>query len=133
MYIKASDAAYCLLWVDPPAGDTADEYDISADNVPETASGDYKYFAYTCYLGGGWHGNIGFVLDGGIQQNDKMCQGDPTSVNLWEEPVIASRRSYRGMLWLRDTNDNSAKAVDASNDDIYYSHGIKRCHGDVWA
>ncbi len=30
VYIKASDAAYCLLWVDPPSGHTAGEYDISA-------------------------------------------------------------------------------------------------------
>jgi Tfp pilus assembly protein PilV len=125
VYIKASDAAYCLLWVDPPEGSSGDDYDISSDVVPETATGDYKYFEYTCYLGGGWHGNIGFVLAGGIQQSDKICQGDPTSDESSEEPVIAIRRSYRGMLWLRDTVDPTKVATNASGDGIYYSHGIK--------
>jgi type II secretory pathway pseudopilin PulG len=104
--VLASNAAYCQRWV--PEGGTL-------DSPPLTANGDYSYYHYTCYLGGGWHGNIGFVKDGGLLQREKVCQGDPTSLNAWEQPVIALRRAYRGML--KQTN------VDGSN--RYYSHGIK--------
>jgi Tfp pilus assembly protein PilV len=88
IYVISSDAAHCQRWV--PTGTMA--------NPPTTASGDYEYYNYTCYLGGGWYGNIGFLKDGGIQQSDKVCQGDPTSLNAWESTVIALRRAYRGMV-----------------------------------
>jgi type II secretory pathway pseudopilin PulG len=104
-YIIPSDAAHCERWV--PSGTLA--------NPPATASGDYEYYNYTCYLGGGWHGNIGFLIaPGGIKQTDKVCQGDPTSFNAWEEPVIALRRAYRGMLSWTDSGQT-----------FYESHGIK--------
>ncbi len=88
-YLIASNAAHCARFV--TEGTLA--------NPPTTRSGDYEYYHYTCYIGGGWHGNIGFVTaPGAIQQTDKVCQGDPTSGNVWEQPVIALRRAYRGML-----------------------------------
>jgi len=104
IYVIASDAAYCQRVV--PSG--------SLSSPPTTASGDYEYYNYTCYLGGGWHGNIGFVTAGGLGLTDKVCQGDPTSLNAWEEPVIAMRRAYRGMLH-----------QDSGGETLYYSHGIK--------
>lgn len=104
IHVIAADAAHCERWV--PSGTLA--------NPPATATGDYLYYNYTCYLGGGWHGNIGFVTAGGLQQRDKVCQGDPTALDAWDQPVIALRRAYRGML---------SKVQGATT--RYYSHGIK--------
>jgi Tfp pilus assembly protein PilV len=104
-YVIASDAAHCQRWV--PSG--------TLTSPPTTATGSYRYFNYTCYLGGGWHGNLGFVTaPNSLLQTDKICQGDPTSLNAWEEPVIALRRAYRGML-----------TRTVGNVVYYESHGIK--------
>lgn len=104
-YLIASNAAHCVRYV--TEGTLA--------NPPQTQTGDYAYYHYTCYIGGGWHGNIGFVTaPGAIQQTDKVCQGDPTSANVWEQPVIALRRAYRGMLTPKVGFDGN-----------YESHGIK--------
>lgn len=102
--VVAADAAHCQRWV--PTGTLA--------NPPSTATGNYRYYNYTCYLGGGWHGNIGFVTTAGLRQRDKVCQGDPTSTNTWEQPVIALRRAYRGMIYTTDGEEIK-----------YRSHGIK--------
>lgn len=102
--VLASNAGYCQRWV--PGG--------TLENPPTTPNGSYSYYYYTCYLGGGWHGNIGFVKDTGLLQTDKVCQGDPTSFNAWEQPVIALRRAYRGML-----------TKTYNNTTYYYSHGIR--------
>ena len=105
-YVIASDAAHCQRYV--PTGSTL-------ALPPETTNGDYQYYNYRCYIGGGWHGNLGFVTaPGAIQLTDKVCQGDPTAINAWEEPVIALRRSYRGMI------QRTIAGVTR-----YYSHGIK--------
>ena len=103
--VLASDAAYCARWV--PEGN-------SLSDPPSTASGDYDYYHYTCYLGGGWHGNIGFVTSSGLQLTDKVCQGDPTAFDSWEQPVIAMRRAYRGMI---------SKQVSGTTK--YFSHGVR--------
>ena len=101
--VLPSDSGHCQRWVD----------DGSLSSPPTTANGNYQYFNYTCFFGGGWHGNIGFVTTLGLTQNDKVCQGDPVSMNSWELPVIALRRSFRGML-------NQVSGGDVK----YYSHGI---------
>ena len=103
--VLASDAAHCSRWV--PEGNTL-------SSPPTTPSGDYAYYHYTCYLGGGWHGNIGFVTTAGLQLTDKVCQGDPTAFDEWARPVISLRRAYRGMI---------SKQVAGTT--RYYSHGIK--------
>jgi hypothetical protein len=102
--LLASDAAFCKRWV--PEG--------TLSNPPATPSGDYEYYHYTCYLGGGWHGNLGFVTRRGISLSDKVCQGDPTAFDSWKRPVIALRRAYRGML---------SRQVNGATK--YYSHGIR--------
>ena len=86
-------------------------------SVLSTANGDYDYFEYRCYVGGGWHGNIGILLAGGVAQNDKVCLGDPVSTNGWEEPEISIRRSYRGMLY---------KIVGGSRETFVDSEGVTR-------
>jgi prepilin-type N-terminal cleavage/methylation domain-containing protein len=126
VYVKASDAAYCHRYYhnqqDQAVDVTADTTDAEA-----TASGDYKYFYYTCYLGGGWHGNIGILLSGGIQQTDKICQGDPTSADDYADPVISARRVYRGMLYKIDNNNQSGKEEIPNTNGLirYYSVGIE--------
>ena len=103
--VIASDSAYCQRWSD--SGSLA--------TPSATANGDYEYFNYTCYFGGGWFGNIGFVTSNGLKLSDKVCQGDPTSLDTWAQPVIALRRAYRGML--QQTNPDGSVQ--------YSSHGIK--------
>lgn len=105
IFLVASDAAHCQRWSD--SGSLA--------TPSRTANGDYEYFNYACYFGGGWFGNIGFLTAPGLTLSDKVCQGDPTSVEKWEQPVIALRRTYRGML----------KYTTADGQVQYFSHGIK--------
>lgn len=126
VFVKASDAAFChRYYLDALNGSYAGNVTNSTttSDTPHTANGDYEVFEYTCYLGGGWHGNIGILLTGGIQQSDKFCQGDPTSANSWEIPVIAARRAYRGMLYKKDADGNPA--FDAEGMVIYASIGVQ--------
>jgi prepilin-type N-terminal cleavage/methylation domain-containing protein len=125
VYVKASDAAYCHRYYYNQQGQAVD---VAADTTDAeiTAGGDYKYYNYTCYLGGGWHGNIGILLNGGIQQTDKVCQGDPTAEEPWADPVISARRVYRGMLYKIDNNNQSGKEEIPNSNHLvrYYSVGI---------
>ena len=125
VFVKASDAAFCNLWVDNDLDDDGNNYTVSG-NPHASPAGDYNYVEYSCYLGGGWHGNIGILIASGIQQNDKVCMGDPVSMNAWEEPEISLRRSYRGMRYNIDNNDDPVRVDvnDASSDIIWYSIGI---------
>lgn len=104
IFVVASDAAHCERWV--PTGSLA--------SPPTTASGDYELYNYTCYLGGGWYGNIGFLTAGGLSLTDKVCQGDPTSLSVWSQPVVELRRVYRGMI-------HQVRAGQT----YYFSQGIK--------
>ena len=121
IFIQASDAAYCTRYYFDALGD-AQIIDNASTSDLLTGSGDYSYFHYTCYLGGGWHGNIGLLLSGGIKQTDKVCQGDPVSTNNWEAPVIAARRAYRGMVYEKDSA--GSPITTASGDYVYTSYGI---------
>jgi Tfp pilus assembly protein PilV len=96
VFVVASDAAYCTRYYTVSGAATAITNSTVTANA--TATGNYKYFDYTCYLGGGWHGNIGVLLAGGNTEQDKFCMGDPTSSLTSEDPIIAARRVYRGML-----------------------------------
>ncbi|QDP02031.1 prepilin-type N-terminal cleavage/methylation domain-containing protein [Thalassotalea sp. PS06] len=124
VYIKASDAAYCqryYMGVDELGKAKPVQIDESTTTTMLTSNGDYHYFDYTCYLGGGWHGNIGVMLASGISQRDKICQGDPTSLNAFEDPRIAARRVYRGMAYAMS---GDSPITDLSGDTVYYSVGV---------
>jgi prepilin-type N-terminal cleavage/methylation domain-containing protein len=123
IFVKASDAAYCSRYYTVNGTSSNVTSATTKANTPNSASGNYEYFDYTCYLGGGWYGNIGILLTGGLGLTDKICLGDPTSENGWEEPVIAARRAYRGMLYKTDGHGNILR--DANNVPIYYSVGVK--------
>ncbi|WP_345552437.1 prepilin-type N-terminal cleavage/methylation domain-containing protein [Microbulbifer aestuariivivens] len=125
VYVHASDAAFCSrYYIDSQGNSVAIDANSNLSGNPDllTDKGDYAVFNYTCYLGGGWHGNIGLLLPGGLGQGDKICQGDPASTNGWEEPVIAARRAYRGMLYQKDSFDEPI--TDGEGDIIYSSYGI---------
>ncbi|WP_027854019.1 type IV pilus modification PilV family protein [Marinobacterium litorale] len=94
-FIKASDASYCRLWKEG-VGDIPSTSDVSQPY--KTPNEDYDFVSYTCYLGGGWYGNIGMILNGGVTKKDKLCMGDPNSNDPDEELAIEYRRAYRGML-----------------------------------
>lgn len=142
LYLKSSGAAYCKLWAD---------VGYSTTNPMTTENDDYEYMNYTCYLGGGWYGNIGLLLSGGVTTKDKMCMGDPnyadklahdslatdfervTQNALWTKPSLAIRRAYRGFKYQvydpETTNDPSVDdwlvKTDAHGDIIYTSIGIR--------
>jgi type IV pilus modification protein PilV len=121
VYVLASDASFCTRYYIDDNG-TTQAVTPTTTQVAQTANGDYSYYDYTCYLGGGWHGNVGILLDGGVQQSDKICMGDPTAADAWDAPVIALRRAYRGMVY--ELDGNGSPVTNNSGDIIYYSHGI---------
>jgi len=120
VYVKASDAAYCHRYY--MSNGSPVEVTANTTSALTTANGDYMYFNYTCYLGGGWHGNIGILLNGGLQQTDKVCMGDPTTDEPDDDPVINGRRIYRGMTYKIDANGDPI--TDPNTGTIYYSKGI---------
>lgn len=125
VYVVASDAAFCSRYYVDGNGVTQT---VTPDTTSTllTASGDYEYFNYTCYLGGGWHGNVGILLSGGLAQTDKVCVGDPLASLPVDQPVIASRRAYRGMLYKHDLTElpDLKEQVAGTNLTRYYSQGI---------
>ena len=96
-----------LIWVEDGSltgdPDLSTIYVLASDNAVCTHktsvainTGTYRYYPYRCYLGGGWSGNLGIIQTGGTNQQGEVCIGDPDS--LVNEPIIAARRVYRGML-----------------------------------
>lgn len=113
IYVLASDAAYC-------ARDLVLRTGISGPN------GDYDYYFYTCYLGGGWHGNIGLLISG-ANSNDAACVGDPSADpndgnHKWRRYELAKRRVYRGMVHKVDSNGDEITNTDG--DTLFYSQGV---------
>jgi Tfp pilus assembly protein PilV len=126
IFIQASDAAFCQRYYIDANGDAVEIINSSSSAITSN-TGDYEYFDYRCYVGGGWHGNIGILLSGGISQGDKICMGDPNSVNSWEQPVIAARRSYRGMLYKASSQKGAPlvkELIDNTSRIKYYTQGV---------
>ncbi len=112
VYILASDAAYCAR-------------DL-VDAGTTTPNGNYDYYDYTCYIGGGWHGNIGLLMNG-AGPNDAACVGDPNAdwsdgTQTWKRYELAKRRVYRGMIHKIDADGN--EITDADGNTLFYSQGI---------
>lgn len=68
-------------------------------------SNSFKYFSYTCYVGPGWYGNVGVLVDDDVGGNVKpaICIGDPgfnagkpDGTLISAHPVESATRSYRG-------------------------------------
>jgi len=128
VFIIASDAAFCARHYIPAGGVEADRTpvtnnDTTTVNTSANSSGEYTYFDYTCYLGGGWHGNVGILISGNT--NWDGCVGDPTSIQAYEQPIRASRRVYRGMLYKEDNTEMDGKEkVSGTSLVQYYTQGV---------
>ncbi|MFC1748702.1 prepilin-type N-terminal cleavage/methylation domain-containing protein [Pseudomonadota bacterium] len=126
LHLKASDAAYCQrYYIDPGTGNSITVTSVTTD-TPDTTNSDYEYFDYTCYLGGGWHGNIGLLKTAGIGPNDQACIGDPNGAS-YDQPIITIRRAYRAMVYKVDTSVTAPYPPIVNGTTgitIYYSAGI---------
>ncbi len=148
IYVLASDAAYCSRWIPLSVsgttlnvgqivdkntklpttdGEVYLDNDTTVDYIGnEDGSGDYDYFNYTCYLGGGWYGNIGLVMFNSNNQ-DYSCVGDPDAglLDSWKQVELAKRRVYRGVIqnYTLDT-DGTHLPVEQDGKIIRYSVGI---------
>ncbi len=139
VYIIASDAAFCARYYTAVNGTVTPVVSTTTNTRTTTSGGNYEYFNYTCYIGGGWHGNIGILLADGIGNTDKICVGDPVTVDAWAMPTLASRRVYRGMLYKTVANSPTTIVADDGTTLIhvesyvdgsatlarYYSQGIE--------
>jgi prepilin-type N-terminal cleavage/methylation domain-containing protein len=151
LFVIASDAAYCSRWV-PTAnpldlagtklhttnnltvlpGTDGDVY-TNGDKIADfkgnnNGFNDYKYFNYTCYLGGGWYGNIGLLLNNSANSNDISCIGDAYASGAdvsWSRVQLATRRVYRGMKHKYTTVGGVHSEVTNGTSTIFYSNGIK--------
>ncbi len=147
VYIRASDSAYCHRYYGSPGNyQTVTLGTTTLTNLPGSANNQYRHYDYTCYMGGGWHGNIGVIFSSGVASgggvngnaqarndfdanSDVVCVGDPTSSNDSFKPIVALRRVYRGMLYIHDTSfpDNNNKrmiSVDGNMQTQYFTVGI---------
>jgi len=125
--VLASDAAFCARSYIPSGGVEADRVSVSNSTTNTVATsagpGEYEYFDYTCYLGGGWHGNVGLLVSGNT--NWDSCVGDPTSGQNYEMPIRASRRVYRGMIYKIDNSEADGKEKVTGTPLVqYYTEGI---------
>lgn len=93
VFVVISDASVCNKVVTSPV------------STLQTANGTtiYHYFAYRCYVGANWYGNIGIARTDNANTNDRVCLGDPNVAAVSYEtnsasrhPVLASARMYRG-------------------------------------
>ena len=128
IHVIASDAAFCARHY-IPSGLTEDDRvpvtNAQTNTVKTSAatSGEYEYFDYTCYLGGGWHGNVGMIISGNT--NWDGCVGDPITANAWAQPIRALRRVYRGMIYkIDDAEADGKEKVVGTNLVQYYSQGV---------
>ncbi|WP_185962647.1 prepilin-type N-terminal cleavage/methylation domain-containing protein [Thalassomonas sp. M1454] len=135
VFVIASDAAFCqryyltnkydalgnLIAVDVPT----DIKDADISNFATKPNGDYLYYYYTCYLGGGWHGNIGLLVTAKNNSQDtvKACVGDPTSLDAYADPEVAIRRVYRGMAFKYIDDAHTQKEMNG-DEIVYYTVGV---------
>lgn len=125
VFVVASGAAFC-----------ARHYTVNGFTVPvtplttatvTTPGGDYEWFDYTCYVGGGWHGSVGLLPASGLHAGDKVCIGDPATTDAAAAPVLAPRRRYHGLLYKHDAGTASGReeTTTAQGPVVrYYRHGI---------
>jgi len=134
VFAGAPDISYCTTTrTDADNGDALLPPVIAADG-----STAYYYVNYKCYMGGGWFGNIGVVMDDGsggnsLGPNDHSCVGDPGASDTGHadsrHPQLAFTRVYRGFNELVDSNGNPQ--VDGSGNRLYLSAGVSS--GDTLA
>ena len=122
--VIASNNAYCSRYYYTSDGSLVVIDNDTDQGVSTLQNGDYEYFNFVCYVGGGWYGNIGVHVAGGNSQNDKVCMGDPNSTEAWSAPTLSSSRIYRGFVYQIDPETASGKAEDSEGNPIYWSIGV---------
>ncbi len=111
IYVVASDTGYCSRTILNPVG-----------QAPATGTAVYTYFAYKCYVGKGWYGNIGILRIDNFNPNDRVCIGDPFVDSSDPKAVKLSYvRRYRGVA-VRKNADGTDMLVDGSP--VYINTGI---------
>lgn len=93
LFVLSSDASYCSVL----------PYDLANWKVPAGSSGNnikYFYTYYRCYIGAEWWGNIGVVRTDNANANNRVCTGNPRSVNsntiFSKHAQLGTTRGYRG-------------------------------------
>ncbi len=104
VYVLASDAAYWgrydgngKVFENTAAGVAFS--DLNTDSNSDSAG---KYFYYKCYIGGGWHGNIGLVFEPTSQA--KVCVGYS---GISSTATESRSRTYRGLAYVGSALDGS--------------------------
>jgi Tfp pilus assembly protein PilV len=92
-------------------------YDNTTTTSVTGAGISYTYFAYTCFVGPGWYGNVGVTIDDSVNgnaANATLCVGDPSfnggvsdGTLISVHPAEASVRSYRGFKANPDTSEST--------------------------
>lgn len=90
---------------------------------------NFDSFAYTCYVGTGWYGNVGVYYNGSGSE-PKVCLGDKsiTEGGKTASPVIvaATVRVYRGFTRSGSSPSYSYLTRGTANGDAYPTHGRPR-------
>lgn len=111
VYVVASDTGYCSRTILNPIA-----------QVPESGTAAYTHFAYKCYVGEGWYGNIGILRTDNFNPNDRVCLGDPFVDSSNPRTVKLSYvRRYRGVA-TRKNADGTDILVDGSP--VYINIGV---------
>lgn len=137
-FVLASDAAYCARYFNLGGEEgyytfeSSDNASLRIDDLPyegyttaRVSDGKQYYYDYTCYIGGGWHGNIGLVATSDAIKDAGLhaCVGDPNDAAL-DTVEFALRRSYRGMVWRDDTVEAGFAPETVDGRIVYYSWGV---------
>lgn len=107
-------------------------YDHAAGNLvslPDGATGNdlkYKYFAYRCFVGPGWYGNVGVTVIND-STTPTICVGDPkfTDTSFTATPVATEStiRSYRGFRASTSGGVTTYISTGVAGDSIYGDDG----------
>ncbi|WP_018882577.1 MULTISPECIES: prepilin-type N-terminal cleavage/methylation domain-containing protein [unclassified Thioalkalivibrio] len=105
--VVSSDAGVCTRIY-------SDQYATRNDRVTdaqliEDPEFDRPYFAYQCYVGRSWFGNIGLVRLVDADITNRVCVGDPAfapepeSIGFEPRPALTTVRRYRGFVSTGDS------------------------------
>ncbi|WNC73351.1 prepilin-type N-terminal cleavage/methylation domain-containing protein [Thalassotalea psychrophila] len=126
IFVIASDAAYCQrYYIDSSTKEVKAVTNDTTKALFTESNKTFEYYEYTCYLGGGWHGNVGLLQ---AQSNENKtaildgCMGDPYETDPNLTPKVAVRRVYRGMAFVEGKSGKPTE--DSDGFPIYYSIGI---------
>lgn len=108
--------------------------------LPANASGAsviYRYFAYTCYVGPGWYGNVGVQLPD-TASTPTVCVGDPafsdasrTANPLPTESAVRAYRGFRAVTANGLTTYITTGMASSANPVAYGDDGLSTLRGGL--